>query len=127
MALVFVSTTPILLSFHLCLDLFYYRWLAPQFWCTCSILRRICTQVLYTSFLFLSWGFMPAYSILEGYLQKYGDNLEWKVYSRGFRTWRPKTRILEKMEAKNSKTLASIFSKTLFLFSKTHTEPLSTF
>ena len=35
----------------LCLKLFYSKWLVPQSWCTCSIPKRICTQILYSSFL----------------------------------------------------------------------------
>ena len=55
----------------------------PRFWCTCLIPRRICTQVPYSSFLFLSWGSVPVYSIP---VHKYGDDLEWKAHSRGFLT-----------------------------------------
>lgn len=34
----------------------------------------------------LSWGFMSTYSILDGYVHKYGSgcDLGWKAHSRGF-------------------------------------------
>ena len=73
-------------DFYLYPNLFNSRSLMPRFWCTCLIPRRICTQVPYSSFLFLSWGSVPAYSIPEGYVHKYGDDLEWKAHSRGFPT-----------------------------------------
>ena len=66
-------------DFYLYLNLFNSRSLMPWFWCTCSIPRRICTQVPYSFFLFLSWGSVPVYSIPEGYVHKYGDDLEWKL------------------------------------------------
>ena len=49
-----ISISSFLNGSCLYLNLFYSRWLAPQFWCTRLISRRICTQVLYSSFLFLS-------------------------------------------------------------------------
>ena len=32
----------------------------------------------------LPWGFMPAYSILEGYVHKYGGDLGRKAHLKGF-------------------------------------------
>ena len=44
------------------------------------------TQVLYSPFLYLSWGFMPTYTILKGYVHKNDGDLEWKPHSKGFLT-----------------------------------------
>ena len=43
---------------------------------------------MYSNFVFFSsnlpWGFMPAYSILEGYVHKYGGDLGRKAHLKGF-------------------------------------------